>query len=858
MPTEFDDNQHYGVFATGPTLTSSTGKFVRQSELTMAALRAAGVFENMVDGLTPPATDKLWLDKNFDPAVLKEWDATGSSWEPVTFARLFGRAVVTPLGTVAGDANAAIVEQPQPFMNNRLYSLTPAYDNTGAVTLQVIGVGTYPVRYEGGADIQPRELRAGYSTILYFTGSAFVVLFATAGINDSVDQAIGAAELAQAWAEGTEPDGEDTKSAREWSEEAESIKASIDALASTFQPFVSQIVSIGGATQSIDIGNPNAVKEQVWLVIDGVFQLRDTFSLTSGVIAPIGDPWPSAQAEVYYVPAFTLEGGTVADGSINAAKLADGAVTEPKLAAGLPLIRNSSSTSPVNEERLYLSPKGWNPQTDKVYARSTPETAILAVGGHFDEWGAPSRNYLWGISGWMTNGNVAPITVGDFLAQGWNVRGVGATARQVGSGGDGHALEIIIGQYDAAARFNITSGSNVLTRTNPVFKVSRFTIGDRVLGPGGTNTAPGEGIPASTFITALTKNGQVSTGMHVYGATVATAGSGWAVGDRLRTNTSATRVRYAELEVRTVSGGSPTSFMVIDPGDYSAAPSGSVGVIKVGGGETGGLTINLELIAAGVADPDTITMSKNATANGSNRALYFRPATADGNTMNIGLLITGSGDGGHDGSGNPNGRGIQFQSYGEALLYRGMVFGPTCLRDSDGIGIEFSAGNTARRAVSIEDSSTYSDTAVYIANNDQSALSINRRNSDGTVQHIRRQGSIVGSISVTSGGTTFNSLSDERMKDFEKASLDGGDVIKELSGILAPFTWKADGSPDYGVSAQQAYKILPQLVAPGKGEPEDEDFEPWQVDWSKAVPRLIAYCAKLEQRLAALENGAHR
>jgi hypothetical protein len=92
MSTEFNDGQHYGFFMTGTKLTSDTGKYLRQSELTLAALRAAGFLDNMVDGTAPPSDlSMLWLDKNSDPAVLKEWNPVGAAWEQVTNETLFGR-----------------------------------------------------------------------------------------------------------------------------------------------------------------------------------------------------------------------------------------------------------------------------------------------------------------------------------------------------------------------------------------------------------------------------------------------------------------------------------------------------------------------------------------------------------------------------------------------------------------------------------------------------------------------------------------------------------------------------------------------------------------------------------------------
>ena len=103
MPTEFDDSQHYGFFMTSTALTS--GKYVRFSELVLAGLRAQGIFDNLEDGTTAPTTDKLWLDKNTDPAVLKTYDSTAGLWRAVTFTDLFGDA------SAAVSASAALAQQ---------------------------------------------------------------------------------------------------------------------------------------------------------------------------------------------------------------------------------------------------------------------------------------------------------------------------------------------------------------------------------------------------------------------------------------------------------------------------------------------------------------------------------------------------------------------------------------------------------------------------------------------------------------------------------------------------------------------------------------------------------------------------
>ena len=142
---------------------------------------------------------------------------------------------------------------------------------------------------------------------------------------------------------------------------------------------------------------------------------------------------------------------------------------------------------------------------------------------------------------------------------------------------------------------------------------------------------------------------------------------------------------------------------------------------------------------------------------------------------------------------------------------------------------------------------------MHFQNGDAGAALWLERAADGVFQVMRLAGTTIGSITNTGSTTYYNTTSDETYKDFGEPSLDEGEVIKSIAGLLAPFIWKATGRLDYGLSAQEAFKVLPDMVTPGKGEEGDEDFMPWSVDWSKAVPRLIAYVATLERRLAKLE-----
>jgi hypothetical protein len=108
-------------------------------------------------------------------------------------------------------------------------------------------------------------------------------------------------------------------------------------------------------------------------------------------------------------------------------------------------------------------------------------------------------------------------------------------------------------------------------------------------------------------------------------------------------------------------------------------------------------------------------------------------------------------------------------------------------------------------------------------------------------------GQQVGSISITSSATAFNTSSDERLKEnITDAPAGNVDDIKVRS-----FDWKADGShQDYGMVAQELEAVAPYAVT--KGETEDDM---WSVDYSKLVPMLIKEIQDLKAEVAALKGA---
>ena len=126
---------------------------------------------------------------------------------------------------------------------------------------------------------------------------------------------------------------------------------------------------------------------------------------------------------------------------------------------------------------------------------------------------------------------------------------------------------------------------------------------------------------------------------------------------------------------------------------------------------------------------------------------------------------------------------------------------------------------------------------------------MNRLTNDGPTIDFRRDNTTVGTISVTSSATAYNTSSDERLKENIQDAEDAGSKIDAIQ--VRQFDWKSDGShQDYGVIAQELLEVAPEAVT--EGETEDDMMS---VDYSKLVPTLIKEIQTLRNRVAQLENN---
>ena len=148
----------------------------------------------------------------------------------------------------------------------------------------------------------------------------------------------------------------------------------------------------------------------------------------------------------------------------------------------------------------------------------------------------------------------------------------------------------------------------------------------------------------------------------------------------------------------------------------------------------------------------------------------------------------------------------------------------------------------------ISTSSLINNDGAYLQSNGGSNLAFGFNvNYDGTLGRFYRSSSIVGSISVTTSNTAYNTSSDRRLKSNIEDAASASDKIDAIQ--VRQFDWDVDGHhQDYGLIAQELQPIEPMAVT---GDTDSDEM--MGVDYSKLVPMLIKEIQELRGRVAALE-----
>ena len=148
-------------------------------------------------------------------------------------------------------------------------------------------------------------------------------------------------------------------------------------------------------------------------------------------------------------------------------------------------------------------------------------------------------------------------------------------------------------------------------------------------------------------------------------------------------------------------------------------------------------------------------------------------------------------------------------------------------------------------------------TAIAYPGNTDWALGLRDTSAQSTVYPIvflNSSEGIAGSVSMTATSTSYNSASDERLKENIEDAADPGAVIDAIQ--IRQFDWIATGEhQDYGVVAQELEQVYPPAVPEATVGPDGEEMYRG-VDYSKLVPLLVKEVQLLRARVAQLEGGA--
>jgi hypothetical protein len=129
-----------------------------------------------------------------------------------------------------------------------------------------------------------------------------------------------------------------------------------------------------------------------------------------------------------------------------------------------------------------------------------------------------------------------------------------------------------------------------------------------------------------------------------------------------------------------------------------------------------------------------------------------------------------------------------------------------------------------------------------------------RRSSNGDVFQFTRDVTLVGSISVTTTATAYNTSSDYRLKE-DPQPID--DALVRIAALKPyNFAWKLNGERTDGFFAHELAEVIPQAVTGEKDAADSEGNPIYQaVDQSKIVPLLVAGFQQLLIAYAALKDG---
>jgi hypothetical protein len=129
-------------------------------------------------------------------------------------------------------------------------------------------------------------------------------------------------------------------------------------------------------------------------------------------------------------------------------------------------------------------------------------------------------------------------------------------------------------------------------------------------------------------------------------------------------------------------------------------------------------------------------------------------------------------------------------------------------------------------------------------------LILHRGGNNGQIIEFGAQTSTVGSVDVTTSGTTYNTTSDRRLKTDIQPIADATDMLMAMNPVK--HGWKADphtGETVHGFIAQEMKEIVPEAVS---GDPDGEEM--MSMDYGRITPVLVAALQDAMKDITALKE----
>ena len=169
-----------------------------------------------------------------------------------------------------------------------------------------------------------------------------------------------------------------------------------------------------------------------------------------------------------------------------------------------------------------------------------------------------------------------------------------------------------------------------------------------------------------------------------------------------------------------------------------------------------------------------------------------------------------------------------------------------------------SADPIANNAYGLNFGSAAAGSSLNIFSNVSHVVKIGRNNDGDAIRFYRNNPSlnVVGSITLTAAGTTYNTTSDRRLKQDITEKKDSLTTLKQVK--IYDYKFKADNEKQKycGVLADEIRSIMPEVVF-GKDDKFDEygNIEPLMVDYSRIVPYLIGAIQELVSEIEDLKKN---